>query len=180
MMFSVAPTLGKGQADRRAVQRPPRWSRKDSRNPRQSLLPFSRQRLQMQINRARPSSQPPERTAQPVRPGKNRAQKNDGRTHFTHQAVRDITLGHTSGIYHPDFRPARIRHSQGGAESGRETSTSDKCGQLCSTHSLRQSKAAAISGSVLFFAPCTFSSPARRFGPVNQQFHHKKSPLPLI
>lgn len=43
--------------------------------------------------------------------------------------------------------------------------TSDSAGQLCSTVSPSQRSAAASSGSVLFFAPCTVSSPQRRLPP---------------
>ena len=55
--------------------------------------------------------------------------------------------------------------------------TSDSAGQLCSTVSPSQRSAAASSGSVLFFAPCTVSSPQRRLPPRTKTASCRAQPV---
>ena len=91
---------GKRKADRRAAQRPLHGAGKAA-----VILRYFRthaaQRPQMQINGARPQlAAAGKREHSPSRAGKDGTQKDDGRPHFAHKAIRNVTLRHGGRINH--------------------------------------------------------------------------------
>ena len=156
--FSVAPTLGKA-----SEMKPPRipFGARHRRQPcssRISTPSFSSAERCRSIGRG-PISHPPgnERLASPARARiapRNTIDERISRIRLCGISHRDMPSARMRSVL-----PRRTQRQPSRRRMRTETPTSESSGQLCSTVSPRHTTAAARSGSVLFFAPCTRSSP---------------------
>ena len=163
MIFSVAPTLGKD----REIYVPwiPSGAQQRRHPPDSSISTPSRRNASMCRSMGRgPSSQPPGKHSSASPHREMIAPKNTMEDRISRissggiwKQVMEVSTTRLSPCqWHRLPRCSKIRTA---------VSTSERWGQLCSTVCPRHSTVAASSGRVLFFAPCTFSSPQSSAGP---------------
>ena len=169
IMFSVAPTDGN-----ESVTLPPRIppAAVHSSQPCSSLIvtPMSRSAARCRSIGLAPSSQPPGKVSLQRRVLPRTAPRNTMDDRISRIKLSGISLPQTLEASTHTVSPLRVHLHPRQESILHAASTSVSSGQLCRTHSPCASTHAASSGSALFFAPCTLSSPSSRRPPLTTSF----------
>lgn len=169
IMFSVAPTDGN-----ESVTLPPRIppAAVHSSQPCSSLIvtPISRSAARCRSIGLAPSSQPPGKVSLQWRVLPRTAPRNTMDDRISRIKLSGISLPQTLEASTHTVSPLRVHLHPRQKSILHAASTSVSSGQLCRTHSPCASTHAASSGSALFFAPCTLSSPSSRRPPLTTSF----------